>query len=504
MRNSRKSELPLALCLRHITRLIGATIQWRQPSICHALALCIALATLCGACSAMHERDFEEANEEADLPVGYTLRVSLDPVSAPASRTNPNGGESGNGNVAGTTAENTISNALVLMLPKSITDPSVTADDKVLATFYFNSFTLAGGYYVSEKLPINFRIEEMPTKVYLIVIANAGNLGDIYADMSMQMLRRNLYADKPWTGVVADANNFVMTSCNDAQLSLAKTDNPQYASSTFTATAKVERLCARIDFATALVTTGTDEEINYKNGGITFPAAYSSLTAGIRYPVYSRNPSTGVDSKNTNEYFLLTDFEVLNAYIGSSYLIKRTAADIYGNSGVVFFGNEGTGTISEKYVVSPLDVTESNFTVFPTNINTVVDGGAKDYSTPKSYTVAYVRENTNREEHYTTLRLGGFIGTVTGSSDWNYSGAKRQTYDIVLRHSDPTGTGATTDVMHYGVVRNNIYRVAIDKIVRISVKELAVYWYYYGGENYVVFSTNFISDIGEGSDPPDD
>lgn len=64
------------------------------------------------------------------------------------------------------------------------------------------------------------------------------------------------------------------------------------------------------------------------------------------------------------------------------------------------------------------------------------------------------------------------------------SKGKDKAYTYVIRHSDPTGNGTTNDIMHYGIVRNNIYRVRIDGItgkgpdgmkITLNVRKWATY-----------------------------
>ena len=107
------------------------------------------------------------------------------------------------------------------------------------------------------------------------------------------------------------------------------------------------------------------------------------------------------------------------------------------------------------------------------------------------YILDYVKENTsfdNNEKYATGLV---FKGKYYEAEDWDAtkiepiagheSKGKDKAYTYVIRHSDPTGNGTTDDPMHYGIVRNNIYRVRIDKItgkglkVTLNVRKWATY-----------------------------
>lgn len=110
------------------------------------------------------------------------------------------------------------------------------------------------------------------------------------------------------------------------------------------------------------------------------------------------------------------------------------------------------------------------------------------------YILDYIKENTsfdNNEKYATGLV---FKGKYYEAEDWDAtkkkpkagheSKGKDKAYTYVIRHSDPTGNGTTDDKMHYGIVRNNIYRVRIDGItgkgpdglkVTLNVRKWATY-----------------------------
>ena len=110
----------------------------------------------------------------------------------------------------------------------------------------------------------------------------------------------------------------------------------------------------------------------------------------------------------------------------------------------------------------------------------------------------YVKENTsfdNNEQYATGLVFKGKYYDISdwvvatdaeikaGGSSHPKDGAigTDKAYTYVIRHSDPTGNGTTNDKMHYGIVRNNIYCVRIDKItgkglkVTLNVRKWATY-----------------------------
>ena len=119
----------------------------------------------------------------------------------------------------------------------------------------------------------------------------------------------------------------------------------------------------------------------------------------------------------------------------------------------------------------------------------------------KYYILDYVMENTSFDNSPETSTGLVFKGTYYDAAQWEVSTAEEQAggvfgkpkagavgkpkcYTYVIRHSDPTGNGTTNDIMHYGIVRNNIYRVRIDGItgkgpdgmkVTLNVRKWATY-----------------------------
>ena len=119
----------------------------------------------------------------------------------------------------------------------------------------------------------------------------------------------------------------------------------------------------------------------------------------------------------------------------------------------------------------------------------------------KYYILDYVMENTSFDNSLETATGLVFKGTYYDADHWQVAtpeekakgifgspitGAvgKPKCYTYVIRHSDPTGKGSTSDPMHYGIVRNNIYRVRIDGItgkgpdgmkITLNVRKWATY-----------------------------
>lgn len=99
----------------------------------------------------------------------------------------------------------------------------------------------------------------------------------------------------------------------------------------------------------------------------------------------------------------------------------------------------------------------------------------------KYYILDYVMENTSFDNSEKTATGLVFKGTYYTADQWEVAPAAEQVdgtfgkpkagatgtpkcYTYIIRHSDPSGTGTTSDPMHYGIVRNNIYRIKIEGV----------------------------------------
>ena len=80
----------------------------------------------------------------------------------------------------------------------------------------------------------------------------------------------------------------------------------------------------------------------------------------------------------------------------------------------------------------------------------------------------YARENTisynaPKAFYATALRLKGFY-LKQGTSTYT-----EKTYTYYIRHADPNNTNAEAVPMKYGIVRNNVYRISINRVNSLGV-----------------------------------
>lgn len=216
--------------------------------------------------------------------------------------------------------------------------------------------------------------------------------------------------------------------------------------------------------------------------------------------------------------FVLEYVRPYNVLTSQEYVFKRTATDA-SLANLKYLGQEEDDGNNQNtnYVVDPTSLNKSEATFkYPKNTDeywanatyeyfyqtriahkthTNSIGGKATFNPETDYYILdYVKENTSfdNDEQYATGLV--FKGKYYEADDWDAtnvvpktgheSKGKDKAYTYVIRHSDPTGAGTTSDPMHYGIVRNNIYRVRIDGItgkgpdgmkITLNVRKWATY-----------------------------
>lgn len=259
---------------------------------------------------------------------------------------------------------------------------------------------------------------------------------------------------------------------------------------------RIERLAARVDFWTNNATYGEKDAL-----------AHNYRAPGYVYPVWK---TTDVSTPNSTDKFVLTAVTPFNLYNAGEYLFKRT------NDAAPYLAEETT----TNYVIDPN--TASKTTASPTYYNNTLTylvgidetnlslSAATGYfqaanalyvsSTQKAkftgdgdkdnFILCYPRENTLSTSsplyYYATgVAIEGDYYPAGSAADWTK--AKHFIYYGYLRHQGE-GTGpytikARTDLsttetyttpMNFSVVRNNLYRISIDKITEKGELELKI------------------------------
>lgn len=446
--------------------------------------------------------DFPIANDNSKV----FLSVSIN-VAGEDSRTTraedyyfepkPWGGESGNGDHKGETYERTVNNMSMLFFHPAKNDLT-DGEARIEKVIYFPNVSSDGTRTLAVEVDSKFLND---TKLRFLVVANVGDLSayqgrklsDVRDQLITDVFNRADNATFTKTGELDGYSTFVMSSRGQSSLTIkggSGTEEDPYLIDHM-----IERLAARIDIMphTELY------EFNKKTG----------------LCKYCYNVKQGTDIIGG---FVLEYVRPYNVLTSQEYVFKRTATDAsLANLKYLGLEEDDGNNQNTNYVVDPTSLNKSEATFkYPKNTDeywanaTYEDfyqtriahkthtnsiGGKATFNPETDYYILdYVKENTSfdNDEQYATGLV--FKGKYYEADDWDAtnvvpktgheSNGKDKAYTYVIRHSDPTGTGTTSDPMHYGIVRNNIYRVRIDGItgkgpdgmkVTLNVRKWATY-----------------------------
>lgn len=475
--------------------------MFKMKSIIRSL-LALMLVMSFASCASDNISDFPIANDNSKV----FLSVSIN-VAGEDSRTTraedyyfepkPWGGESGNGDHKGETYERTVNNMSMLFFHPAKNDLT-DGEARIEKVIYFPNVSSDGTRTLAVEVDSKFLND---TKLRFLVVANVGDLSayqgrklsDVRDQLITDVFNRADNATFTKTGELDGYSTFVMSSHGQSSLTFKRGSGTE--EDPYLIDHVIERLAARIDIMphTELY------ELNKKTG----------------LCKYCYNVKQGTDIIGG---FVLEYVRPYNVLTSQEYVFKRTATDAsLANLKYLGLEEDDGNNQNTNYVVDPTSLNKSEATFkYPKNTdeywaNATYDDfyqtriahkthtnsiGGKATFNPETdyYILDYVKENTsfdNNEKYATGLV---FKGKYYEADDWDAtnvvpktgheSNGKDKAYTYVIRHSDPTGAGKTSDPMHYGIVRNNIYRVRIDGItgkgpdgmkITLNVRKWATY-----------------------------
>ena len=387
---------------------------------------------------------------KAYLQVKVTVEGSGD-TRASRATTGPQGGEEGDGRETGTNHENDVNSLTVLLYQSDKTDLS---DDNAIIDYVYTftnltkSTTSTSGIDATyTTVPKEIDAAIVGKNYHVIVIANADDMTSSCKGQKISEVR-DLQMSKVCTrdADITKFSNFIMSSKKDATIDFT-TEGSE--TNPYQVTVDIERLAARID--------------------IIPNATYDGTGKGYYYNV--------MDGTNVIGGFKLESVTPNKVMTSGEYLIKRVSSD-KAVSKVTYYGEEvmdATSKASTNYVVCPWTKDRTGLTLAdaegPASLYNVKETTSTSTTDP-SYILDYVMENTTTDnaKDYSTGLI--FKGKYYEETEWDAtkkqpkagSIGKEKEYTYTLRHSDPSGSGTTTDPMHFGVVRNNIYQVKVEGV----------------------------------------
>lgn len=389
---------------------------------------------------------------KAYLQVKVMVEGSGDTRASRATTGRPQGGEDGDGREPGTYHENEV-NSLTVLLYKS--ENADLSDDNAIIDYVYTFTNLTKATTSTSGIDATYTTvpKEIDASIvgknyHVIVIANADDMTSRCKGKKISEVR-DLQMSMVCTrdADITKFSNFIMSSKKDATIDFTKEGSE---TNPYQVTVDIERLAARID--------------------IIPNATYDGTSQGYYYNV--------MDGTNVVGGFKLESVTPNKVMTKGEYLIKRVSSDAAVSS-VTYFGLETKDADNKatNYVVCPWTKNRTGITLSnaegPASLYNVKETTSTSTAVKEaSYILDYVMENTttdNDERHSTGLI---FKGKYFETSDWDAikkqpkagSTGTDKEYTYTLRHSDPLGSGTTTDPMHFGVVRNNIYQVKVEGV----------------------------------------
>lgn len=307
------------------------------------VAGCLLMASLAAGCA---QEDIDTApTGGGGMSASSYVSLSFASQQSTPTRSNPTGGEQGNGDETGQDYENEIKSAVAFFYQGSGTDgvnSSGTTPIMAVATFNVGSYTEPGNGIDRTYTTTPQQVDLDDGTYNVLVVANPG--ADWWTGQSLTLADvRNHIQTTAWTASGSDYSDFVMTSAADATLTL--NSNPE--SDPAKATVNVERMAARLDYKAEASYTCTDPAYTGATVEITGAALVNNLTAGSYMlkrvastvdgvPTYlgDETPYAGVQTNYVLDPWTADKTSANNSFtIGGE--ANKTAKDLYGE----WFGN---------------------------------------------------------------------------------------------------------------------------------------------------------------------
>lgn len=429
------------------------------------VAGCLLMASLAAGCA---QEDIDTApSGGGGMSASSYVSLSFASQQSTPTRSNPTGGEQGDGQEKGQTKENEIKSAVAFFYQGSGTDgvnSSGTTPIMAVATFNVGSYTEPGNGIDRTYTTTPQQVDLDDGTYNVLVVANPG--ADWWTGQSLTLDDvRNHIQTTAWTASESGYSDFVMTSAADATLTL--NSNPE--SDPAKATVNVERMAARLDYKAEASYPCTDPAYTGATVEITGAALVNNLTAGSYMlkrvastvdgvPTYLGNetPDAGVQTN-----YVLDPWTAGKTSANNSFTIggeaNKTAKDLYGE----WFGN-----ISQDpnhwaaYVQLGTEVTVGTETWqrigYTLENTTAADAAGSDYSTGVVFKAKFNPQGVaNYTEGETFFAYGtkiyasmedmmaGFYGSkfddldnITSCATW---GDVKQFITSTLLTNDPSG-----------------------------------------------------------------
>lgn len=282
------------------------------------VAGCLLMASLAAGCA---QEDIDTApSGGGGMSASSYVSLSFASQQSTPTRSNPTGGEQGDGDETGQDYENEIKSAVAFFYQGN---NGVNSDGSTkimaVATFNVGSYTEPGNG-IDRKYTTTPQQVDLDDGTYnVLVVANPG--ADWWTGQSLTLADvRNHIQTTAWTASGSDYSDFVMTSAADATLTL--NSNPE--NNPAKATVNVERMAARLDYKAEASYTCTDPAYTGATVKITGAALVNNLTAGSYMLKRVASTVDGVPTYLGNE---TPDAGVQTNYVLDPWTADKTSAN---------------------------------------------------------------------------------------------------------------------------------------------------------------------------------
>lgn len=413
-------------------------------------------------CELIHD-DLPETRTDGE-PVYIRLQISTGGEMS-ATRTDPTGGEDGDGREPGTNNENKINNITLFLFNENVAING--AADTPLIPLSFSENDLMDSGDRPEEIEQIYTIEKevrglSEDSYHILAVANM-TFGENEQPTTLGALRDKIITSTPWTTGTDSPTNFVMSSEKLATIRGIKASTEQYPAEV---EITIERLAAKVDYKVAKASfettdkTGTvkilgAELVNdFKKGTLLFKRVGASVDASTFTYLGDEDPASG-DATNW----------VVDAY-DTSNKNKTDYNNYYPSFNPSAITNDANNTewVHLGYTME--------------NTNNVSGDDLEKYATGVVFKAQYTPKGDEYEEGKTFYSYNSTIyPSIQAIIDANpeTAGMTETTceqfgvnvfengicyYTWWIRHSN----NANDDIMRYGIVRNNWYQLTVNSI----------------------------------------
>ena len=458
------------------------------------------------ACQFEDSTDCPKEENVAASYINLTIAVSNGDSHSRTRANEPLAGENGDGREAGFERENAVT-GITLILYKDANGINTTSDPSPTLDFV-RFFPVTKGtepvsspieaYYTTGDQPIGKPNLDFSGTYHAIVIANQTLPSSIIEGKSKLSDLRDLTTKVVYIGnatlPASSCGNFVMTSEKDNTINFGTATKTEDAAGDkhYNLSGQpliIERMAARIDFWAKGATYQT------KSGGGS-GTAYDA--PGYVYRPWKTEDTT---TPTSDDRFVLTSITPFNLNNGLEYLLKRTNDDT---------DNYLADESGSNYVIDPTTVSKTGNSTPSTFVNALssiaeltdfssnaychtiasMQGLASASSTidgSENIVVCYPMENTLPDASPLYYYATGIVIEGDYYTDDDVSKKEHRVYFGYIRHqgesdkayeallpSELSTSTTTTNPMNFGIVRNNIYRISINKVKEKNALELSI------------------------------